>query len=215
MTIPRPSLSPNARPLRPLWVVGKSLSVTLITLALSVYFQSAVFWLIVPLLILLAGREQLDGYGLILQFTPPSYACHLYLGMSALVIYLLGYLLVVFFVLDQSINFHLPSDAGSLLFVQFFAIALPEEFFFRGYLQTRMNQVLGAPWRLAGAQVGSGLLWQAGVFALCHFTVGNWTPLQVFFFALLAGWLRERSGSIVGPAVYHALGNVWVLLWHV
>jgi membrane protease YdiL (CAAX protease family) len=31
----------------------------------------------------------------------------------------------------------------------------------------------------------------------------------VFFFALFAGWLRERSGSVLAPAVYHAVANVW------
>jgi membrane protease YdiL (CAAX protease family) len=31
----------------------------------------------------------------------------------------------------------------------------------------------------------------------------------VFFFALFAGWLRERTGSIAAPVVYHAVANVW------
>jgi membrane protease YdiL (CAAX protease family) len=31
----------------------------------------------------------------------------------------------------------------------------------------------------------------------------------VVFFALLAGWLRERSDSVLAPAVYHAVANVW------
>lgn len=193
-----------------LGVVAESLLITLLTLSLSIYFQRATLWFFVPLLFLLLRRERLEEYGLSLHFTPPSYTRHFALGAAALGVYTLGHLLAVHFLLGQQWTFHVPVNLPSLLFSQFFAIAIPEEFFFRGYLQTRLNQVFGTPYCVFGAWVGRGLLVQAAVFALCHLTVGDWTQLRVFFFALLAGWLRERNGSIFAPAVYHTLGNVWV-----
>ena len=81
--------------------------------------------------------------------------------------------------------------------------------FFRGYLQTRWDRACGRPWRVFGAAVGAALPIQAAAFAVCHLLIGDWTRLRVFFFALLAGWLRERSRSVLSPAAYHAVANVW------
>lgn len=195
-------------------IMIESLLLTFFTLYLSIYFQRATLWFFVPLLFLLLRRERIEEYGLSLQFTPPSYTHHLILGLAALCIYTLGHFLAIYFLFNRQLTFQVPANLLSLLFSQFFAIAVPEEFFFRGYLQTRLNQVFGTPYRIFGAQVGSGLLLQAAVFALCHLTVGDWPQLRVFFFALLAGWLRERNGSILAPSVYHALGNVWVTVLH-
>jgi len=193
-----------------LGILIESLLLTLSTLYLSIHFQRATLWFFVPLLFLLVRKERIEEYGLSLHFIPPSYTCHLVLGIAAFFIYTLSHFLAVYFLFDRQLTFQMPENLLSLLFFQFFAIAIPEEFFFRGYLQTRLNQVFGTPYRVLGALVGSGLLLQAVVFAVCHLTVGDWTQLRVFFFALLAGWLRERNGSILAPAVYHTLGNVWV-----
>jgi membrane protease YdiL (CAAX protease family) len=35
---------------------------------------------------------------------------------------------------------------------------------------------------------------------------------SVFFPSLAFGWLRERTGSIVAPVIYHAAANMMVLL---
>ncbi len=92
---------------------------------------------------------------------------------------------------------------------QFVAIAFPEEFFFRGYLHTRLNQIFGTPRRLFGAAVGSSLFLTAGIFMLFHLLLSvNLWNVGVFFPALVFGWLRDRTGSITAPTLFHAFSNI-------
>ena len=92
---------------------------------------------------------------------------------------------------------------------QFAAVALPEEVFFRGFLQSRLNRALGRPWRILGAPAGWGLPVTAVVFTAFHLVQGIhlWTA-GIIAPALVFGWLRERSDSVTAPAVFHALSNI-------
>jgi membrane protease YdiL (CAAX protease family) len=96
-----------------------------------------------------------------------------------------------------------------MAFFQVCFTALPEEFFFRGYLQTRLNQILGKPWCFLGVSVGWGLVLTALIFMLFHllFSFNLWN-LGVFFPALVMGWLKDKTGSITAPTVFHALSNI-------
>lgn len=87
-------------------------------------------------------------------------------------------------------------------------VALPEEVFYRGYLMSRLDDALPRRVKLLGAQVGPALLVQAVAFALGHYLV-DFAParLLVLFPALAFGWLRARTGSLVGPIVLHAASN--------
>ncbi len=96
------------------------------------------------------------------------------------------------------------------LFTQLVAVALPEEFFFRGYLQGRLAEAWPARRRFLGVPVGAALLLAAVLFALGHFLI-DFDPrrLAVFFPALAFGWMRQASGSIAPGALFHALCNVY------
>ncbi|TNF27744.1 MAG: CPBP family intramembrane metalloprotease [Deltaproteobacteria bacterium] len=88
-------------------------------------------------------------------------------------------------------------------------VALPEEWFFRGYLQGRLDLVLGTPLRVFGVQVGWGLVLSALAFALLHpILLPGFHRLLVFFPALLFGWLRARSGNVGASILVHAGSNV-------
>lgn len=185
---------------------------TAVALALSLRFQTSLPWLFVPLAwISLRGRS-LTAYGFDLRLCPPRLRVHLALGAAAIAAS--GGLYAAFALSWQHRAFAPRASPGLLLDLplELLAVAVPEEAFFRGYLETRWNQALGKPWRVFGARLGWGLVVQAAVFAGCHAVARDWTRLGVFFFALLAGWLRERSGSIFAPAVYHATANVWYRL---
>ncbi|HZU85225.1 MAG TPA: MrtC family glutamic-type intramembrane protease [Polyangiaceae bacterium] len=103
-----------------------------------------------------------------------------------------------------------PIDAADELLAQLLVIALPEEAFYRGYLQTRLDDYWPPRWRVLGARVGPGLLVGAAIFALGHVvTVHMPTRLAVFFPALLFGWLRARTGGIGASVVFHAACNIY------
>ncbi len=91
---------------------------------------------------------------------------------------------------------------------QFLMVALPEEFFYRGYLQRRLRDVWPGGRRIGGSVLGPAFWLTALLFALGHLAVFQVWRLAVFFPALIFGWLRERSGSILPGIVFHALSNL-------
>lgn len=93
---------------------------------------------------------------------------------------------------------------------QLVIIALPEEAFYRGYLQSRLDEAL--PWRtrILGAEVGPALLVTSLVFALGHFaTIREPARLAVFFPSLVFGWLRARTNGIGAGVTFHASCNIF------
>jgi membrane protease YdiL (CAAX protease family) len=106
-----------------------------------------------------------------------------------------------------------PADAAGELLNQLIVIALPEEAFYRGYLQSKLDEAWRPQWRVLGARVGPGLLGAAAIFALGHIvTVPTPARLAVFFPALLFGWLRARTGGIGASVCFHAMCNVYAEL---
>jgi len=93
---------------------------------------------------------------------------------------------------------------------QLVIIALPEEAFYRGYLQSRLDDAL--PWRIRfiGASIGPALVVTSLAFALGHFaTIRDPARLAVFFPSLLFGWLRARTGGIGAGVLFHAMCNLF------
>jgi membrane protease YdiL (CAAX protease family) len=101
-------------------------------------------------------------------------------------------------------------DAVNEILGQLFVIALPEEAFYRGYLQTRLDDVWRPRWRVLGASLGPGWLLTAVIFAVGHVaTVHAPARLAVFFPALLFGWMRAKTGGIGASMTFHMLCNVY------
>jgi len=102
-------------------------------------------------------------------------------------------------------------------------IAFPEEYFYRGYLQTRLHQRFGTdpnekPGRFLGFSKANWIT--SALFAVGHVLVpiaGTIDPARaaVFFPSLLFGWLKDRTGSIVAPTILHGLANMMILVLHV
>jgi membrane protease YdiL (CAAX protease family) len=114
------------------------------------------------------------------------------------------------------LGFHLvsplarPLDTLNEVFGQLVIIALPEEAFYRGYLQTRIDDAFTTRVRILGATVGPGILIASVVFALGHVaTIRDPSRLAVFFPALVFGWLRARTGGVGASIAFHALCNIF------
>lgn len=94
---------------------------------------------------------------------------------------------------------------------------IAEELFFRGYMQGRLNQAFGRPWRLLGVPFGVGLVVASLAFGLIHAL----NPLDYFRLEGSVAWwwgvstattvvyglLRERGDSVVAPIVLHMFVN--------
>jgi membrane protease YdiL (CAAX protease family) len=178
-----------------------------VTLPLAIGFGLPTLWFVVPFALITITRRRYEDYGLTLS-NLGSWRFHLAVCIIVFGGYSLGLCALACGLLGHSFHPTLPAHFGRLAVDQIVVIGLSEEFFFRGYLQTHLDRVFGRPYRFAGAQWGAGLILAALLFGLCHIVLGNWTRMQVAFFGLFVGWLRERTDSIAVPAVYHGVANL-------
>lgn len=101
-------------------------------------------------------------------------------------------------------------DTLNEVFGQLVIIALPEEAFYRGYLQSRLDDALPGRVRVLGASIGPALIVSSVIFALGHFaTIREPARLAVFFPSLAFGWLRARTGGVGASITFHATCNVF------
>jgi membrane protease YdiL (CAAX protease family) len=108
-----------------------------------------------------------------------------------------------------NVAFRLPDRFWLHILDQFLVVSLPEEFFYRGYLQTRLTHAWGeGRQRFFGASIGPAFWLTQVLFAVGHLGQFHFWRLAVFFPALLFGWLRARTGSIVPGIVVHAISNL-------
>jgi membrane protease YdiL (CAAX protease family) len=187
--------------------IGEALALLAVTFPLAVGLRLPTLWLLIPLLLITVTKRSYDLYGLNLQ-RPGSLAFHLAVITAVFVPYAVGHYALWQWWYGAAFHLRLPEQMIGSVVDQVFIVALAEEFFFRGYLQTQCDQVWGKPYRLLGAEWGVGLPVAAALFALCHMLYGGPVRLVVFFPGLLYGWLRARSATIAVPVLYHAGSNL-------
>jgi hypothetical protein len=99
---------------------------------------------------------------------------------------------------------------GSDFLGQLLVIALPEEAFYRGYLQSALDEAWRPRLRVFGAELGPSILLTSALFAAGHLcTEFDASRLAVFFPALVFGWLRARTRGVGAGLVFHALCNLF------
>lgn len=104
-----------------------------------------------------------------------------------------------------------PAAPLKLIVYNLFFVAIPEEMFYRGYMQTRLDEVYAPRWRVFGTTVGPGLLLTTVLFAFGHSIVLlQWWHVFIIVPSLAFGWLRARTGGIVAGALFHAWCNITV-----
>ncbi len=98
------------------------------------------------------------------------------------------------------------------ILVQLLLVALPEEVFYRGYLQTRFDGILGRKRRILGIELNiASLLLTSALFALGHIaTIPHPARLAVFFPSLLFGVMRSATGGLFASVCFHASCNLLV-----
>jgi membrane protease YdiL (CAAX protease family) len=196
--------NPCAVKIRP---VLEMLAVLVVSFALATALRLPTLWLLLPLALLVATGRPLARYGVSLR-RPGRLGFHLAVSAAVFIPYVLAHCAVEFLRFGATFHFQLPPHFARQVVEQMLIIALPEEFFFRGYLQTELDRILGKPYRFLGARFGAGLVIAALLFAVCHTPFGGPARLSVFFPGLLYGWLRARTGTIVVPVLYHAVSNL-------
>ena len=107
----------------------------------------------------------------------------------------------------------LTRDFAEFCLVQLIVVALPEELFFRGFLLKLLEEKFPPKRRILGGGVGLALVLSAAAFALIHLPKdGDPRALATFFPALVFGWMRSATGSILASTVTHGASNILIRL---
>lgn len=107
-------------------------------------------------------------------------------------------------------------------------VGVGEEILYRGFIQSRLNQVLGRPYRFFGVDWGWGVILTALIFGLTHTGImrlvfwplvggdlvftwpwGLWT----FCAGLVFGFVREKTDGVLAPAILHGLPQAMAVIW--
>jgi len=109
-----------------------------------------------------------------------------------------------------------PKEQGwvSWLFYQFMYVAVAEEVFFRGYVQSNILRLTNT------GKDGQRRLWKwlsivlsAACFAVAHIIVwGQIISVLTFLPGLICGWLFIRTRSLLAPILFHGLANTCYLV---
>lgn len=192
----------------------------------------AALFLIVPTLLIMRRNEDFADYGLVAQ--PVGQGLLYFGGLAAVVFPLFTVGFLVYYrticgwraaghTLPRVYDLLCPAFVGSwrkmhprldrrfawLAAAWLAVVALPEEYFFRGYIQTKLERVYPPRRRILGGGVGLALVLASILFALGHVLVDfNALRLAVFFPSLVFGWLRSATGSILASVLFHASSNL-------
>jgi len=108
--------------------------------------------------------------------------------------------------------FRLPDRFSEWVIDDLFVVALPEEFFYRGFIMTRLRDAWPQGRLFLGVRLGPAFWLTAVLFALGHLAIFQFWRLGVFFPALVFAWMREKTGSVMGAALLHGCSNILVLV---
>ena len=99
----------------------------------------------------------------------------------------------------------------SWLVYQFMYIAVAEEMFFRGYLQSNVLCLLTTSIQKNRVFLNLiGIIVSAIVFAISHSVIlGSVMPMITFFPGLIFGWLFVKTESLLAPILFHGLANIY------
>jgi len=167
---------------------------------------AGIVFLFLPLEYLNRRRANLAAFGLTWRGLGRGLAWALLLAVLAFPLYIPAYRLWF-----GRTEFHLalPGTFWQEVVGNFLLVALPEEAFYRGYMQTRLDQVFRGRVRVLGAELGWGAVLATALFALGHLVEFRLDRLGTFLPGLVFAWLRARTGTIAAGVVFHALCNLW------
>ena len=95
-------------------------------------------------------------------------------------------------------------------------VGFGEEILFRGYMQSRLNEVFGKPYRFFEVAYGWGTIITALLFGVMHIGILRWIlgvstevawawGFWTFFAGLVSCFVREKSRGILAPALLHGM----------
>jgi len=137
-----------------------------------------------------------------------------YISIIIFPIYTFGFYVFHSIILGRKFLPHFPPDtAGNFIATILFHIfiaALPEETFYRGFIQELFNRDFGKRWKIFGIEFGPSIFLTSVLFALGHYIIiPHPFRLAVFFPSLVFGLMKEKYNNITLPFLFHAVANIY------
>jgi hypothetical protein len=112
-----------------------------------------------------------------------------------------------------SYAFTVPDDIVVTLLKNTFLVALPEEMFYRGFLEHRLERLWPTRMHIWILPLSRTVVLASFLFALGHF-LGEYNPARLgpFFPAFVFSALTRRARSIAGAVLYHGMSNAFSAL---
>ena len=110
-------------------------------------------------------------------------------------------------------RFTVPPDIVSTLWKNTFLIALPEEMFYRGFLEHRLDKLWPTKHHVWIIPLSRTVFLASALFALGHF-LGEYNPARLgpFFPAFVFSGLTRKSNCVAGAVLYHGMSNAFSAL---
>lgn len=105
--------------------------------------------------------------------------------------------------------FQIPDDIVGLVLTNFLLVAVSEELFYRGFLETRLDRLWPKRFPL-GLPLTRTVFLASALFAIGHFA-GEWNPARLapFFPAFVFSFLTRKGRSIFGAVLFHGASNIY------
>ena len=200
-----------------IYVVVMLVLLTASRLALSVPYLgviAAVVFLYIPIALLFVKKQLPGAYGI----SKKGFGKSIARALLAVIVLFPAYIAGFYVYMRYAYNLHLSyTTAGfirepqTVLFIlnMLLMVAIPEEIFYRGYLQSELCRCDKRTVNLFGVRAGMSFLIVNALFAAGHLVVlPDIARLAVFFPGLVFSWLREKDDNIAGPVVFHWLSDV-------
>ncbi len=152
----------------------------------SIKLTNNIFYISLPILMLMFPI--IVGHRVKLRFSIRDFL----LGLVVSIVILLPYYLIF--------GGNLGKISAYYIIFQLLIVSLPEEFFFRGFLQDSIGKGFKA------------VLLVSLLFSIAHLPkavfLGEWISLFSFFPSIVMGWLYMKTNNILPGTLFHLLSNL-------
>ncbi len=172
---------------------------------------AAVLFLYIPVIILFIKKKSPELYGLGKKGMLSGMVKAIAMVVIIFPLYSTGFYFYMkwFYHLAMTLSFMHTLPILRFAFYDLLMVAIPEEVFYRGYLQSELKQYDRKKIHIAGIEIGVSFVIVNILFALGHLIViQDIVRLAVFFPGLVFSWLKEKDDNISGSVTFHWLSNV-------
>lgn len=165
--------------------------------------------IIMPTAVFVIKRVDLSDYGISFRNGFRSIRTMLLFMVWILPLFIVVLIFFQFIFLAKPIRFAVPEHFLIKCIHLLFFVSLPEEYFFRGYLQSALNRIFKRSFTAFKARIGPGLFITAFLFVFAHTGIsGVWDGFFGIFPALIFGWLRDKTENVLASIIFHWICDV-------